>query len=105
MVEEAIPGAVMSAVNLSEVVAKLAERGMPAELIRRALGNVKLEILSFDTVAAFDTGMLRVPTRHLGLSFGDRACIALGQSLGLPVLTTDKTWKSLDADIEIRVIR
>ena len=105
LVESAIPGAMISTVNLSEVVAKLADRGMPESAIAETLSNVELDIRPFDAVAALRTGMLRPLTRALGLSFGDRACLALGLQLGVPVLTTDRHWSDLDIGVEVRQIR
>jgi PIN domain nuclease of toxin-antitoxin system len=104
-VEEVIPGAAISAVNLSEVIAKLSEAGVPEEPLRTALDSAGLEVHSFDVESAYLAGSLRVRTRKLGLSFGDRACIALGHQLGAPVLTADRSWKELDAGVEVRVIR
>lgn len=105
VVEKAIPGAVVSSVNLSEAVAKLAERGMPEGVIRVALGDIGLRVVPFDEGLAYQTGMLRVSTRSAGLSLGDRACLALGRQLRLPVLTTDRAWASLDFGVEVRLIR
>lgn len=100
-----IPGAVISAVNLSEVAAKLAEQGAPWELIQPALDDLGLEVQPFDVEAAYQTAALREPTRSLGLSLGDRACLALGQQLRAVVLTTDRPWRELDLGAEIQVIR
>lgn len=105
VVEEAIPGAAISTVNLSEVVAKLADAGMPERAIREALGEIEVELHPFDAAAAYTAGILRPQTRALGLSFGDRACLTLGRTLGLPVLTTDRNWKDLETGTEVRVIR
>jgi PIN domain nuclease of toxin-antitoxin system len=104
-VEGTIPGAAISTVNLSEVVAKLVEAGMPEEAVRAVLGGIEMEIHPFDVELAFRTGALRPQTRELGLSLGDRACVALGLQLGVPVLTTDRNWKSLDVGVEVRAIR
>lgn len=104
-VERTIPGAAISTVNLSEVVAKLAEAAMPGDAVRAVLGGIELEVHPFDIEAAYRAGMLRVQTRALGLSFGDRACVALGLQLGAPVLTTDRDWKSLDVGVVVRAIR
>ena len=38
IVAQALPLGVMSAVNLSEVIAKLAEKGMPEAVARQAIG-------------------------------------------------------------------
>jgi ribonuclease VapC len=105
VVADAIPEAVLSAVNLSEVVAKLGEKGMPAEAIATAMAGIELEILPFDEASAYETARLRALTRSLGLSLGDRACLALGRQLALPVLTADKNWSKAEIDLEVRVIR
>lgn len=105
VVAEAIPNAVLNAVNLSEVVAKLGEKGMPAEAIATAMAGLEIEILPFDEASAYETARLRAPTRSLGLSLGDRACLALGRQLSLPILTADKDWSKVDLGIEVRVIR
>jgi ribonuclease VapC len=105
VVAEAIPEAVLSAVNLSEVVAKLGEKGMPEEAITTAMAGLEMEILPFDEASAYETARLRAPTKSLGLSLGDRACLALGRRLSLPVLTADKDWRKVDIDLEVRVIR
>ena len=52
-----------------------------------------------------ETGLLRVPTGHLGLSLADRACLALGQRLNLPVYTADRVWAQLQLSIPIHLIR
>ena len=95
----------ISSVNLSEVAAKLAERGMPENEVRQVLDAIELEIHGFDAADALRAGMLRPITMALGLSLGDRACLALGLRLESPVLTTDRVWKDLDLPIEIRLGR
>lgn len=50
-------------------------------------------------------GSLVIPTRHLGLSPEDRACLALGIVLKVPIYTADKNWKKLKLGIPIHVIR
>lgn len=97
--------AVISAVNLSEVVSKLAENGMPGEEIEEALEGLALEIHDFGRDLAFQTGLLRLSTRSRGLSLGDRACLALGKQLHLPVLTTDRAWEDLELGVEVRQVR
>jgi len=100
-----ISRAAISAVNLSEVATKLAESGMPGEAIRDALEGLALETHDFGRELAFQTGLLRPTTRSRGLSLGDRACLALGQQLNLPVLTTDRAWEGLDLGVEVRLAR
>jgi PIN domain nuclease of toxin-antitoxin system len=105
VVAESIPGAAISTVNLSEVVSKLTERGVPEQAVQSALREVELEVHPFSEDHAYRAGFLRLATRSLGLSLGDRSCLALGQQLKAAVLTTDRNWRALDLGIDIRVIR
>jgi hypothetical protein len=73
--------------------------------IRRAIGPIELDVHAFDAQHAYVAGILRNPTRTFGLSFGDQACLALAQSLGVLALTADRSWSRLDLDIAIEVIR
>ena len=104
-VAAAFPGVAISAVNLSEVVAKLVERSVPAATVKTILDDLDLDVHPFDAEAAHATGALRTITRPLGLSLGDRACLALGRQLGRPVLTTDGAWGSLDLGVTVKPIR
>lgn len=97
--------AVISSINLTEVVAKLADSGMPEIEVREVIGALGLEITNFDNEMAYHAGMLRPLTRSVGLSFGDRACFALGKSLSLPILTTDRAWANLSLGVNVQVIR
>jgi PIN domain nuclease of toxin-antitoxin system len=97
--------ALISAVNLAEVVSKLVERGASLSLVRAALSRYGLQVAAFDEELAERTGALRPQTKAFGLSLGDRACLALAQRSALPVLTTDRTWKDLNLSIEVQLLR
>jgi PIN domain nuclease of toxin-antitoxin system len=103
-------GALISTVNWAEVLSRLSERGEALEIaeprLRRRVEQLgTLTIVPYDEVHAVATARLRVVTRPLGLSLADRACLALGRLHRLPVLTTDRTWRSLRLSIRIEVIR
>lgn len=102
---ELIDNAAISSVNLSEVIAKLAEAGIPEEEIRQILLHLNLEVILFNEEQALRAGMMRPATKAIGLSFGDRACLALGIILNQPVITTDRLWSNLNLGLEIRVVR
>ncbi|MGC8905556.1 type II toxin-antitoxin system VapC family toxin [Thermus sp.] len=94
-------GAYLSAVNLAEVLSKLADWGVdPAEAQARmaqvGLLGAAVEVLSFTGEDALEVARLRALTRAHGLSFGDRACLALARRLGLPALTMEGAWAGLD---------
>lgn len=61
--------------------------------------------ISFDFEYSILCANLKNSIKHLGLSLGDRACIALGIKLKLPIYTADKIWTTLKLDnIDIRLI-
>jgi len=97
--------AAICSVNLAEVISKMLTRGLSAEDARQHLDLLQLEIIDFDEILAYETGGLCPTTRHVGLSLGDRACLATAQSLGVPAVTTDRSWASLGFSIPIHVIR
>jgi len=99
------PGATMSTVNLSEVVARLIEAGWSELAIRRDISRLNVDLVPFDATDAFETGLLRPLTRQVGLSLGDRACLALAQRLGLPAVTADRSWTTLQLPITVQSIR
>jgi len=88
--------AVMSAVNHAEVVAKLIDRGLPAAIAVEACSNLPLSILPLSAGTAQAAGLLRQATRALGLSLGDRCCLAQAQELDADVVTADRPWKQLE---------
>src|SRR5215213_5286594 len=71
-VEDVLPAAVISAINLAEVVAKLQDRGVPDQEIERDAADLDLEIIAFDRHQAVGAGRLRRKTKTAGLSLGDR---------------------------------
>jgi len=105
LVADLAPDALMSTVNLAEVYAKLMERGLSADQADAIVYRYGFEVVPFDEELARRTGALRPATKTLGLSLGDRACLALALREALPVVTTDRNWTKLTLGIEIRVVR
>jgi PIN domain nuclease of toxin-antitoxin system len=102
---ELLASAVGSTVNLAEVQTKLMLGGWTSDEAWEDASSPVQEILPFDEKQARIAGDLVIQTRQLGLSLGDRACLALGAALKAPVYTADKTWKKLNLSIRIHVIR
>jgi ribonuclease VapC len=100
-----LASAVASTVNLAEVQTKLvSRRWTPDEAWEDATSPIR-EGLAFTEEQARVAASLAVQTQHLGLSLGDRACLALGISLGVPIYTAEKTWKRLRLGVRIYAIR
>lgn len=115
IVAEVLAQAWVSAVNASELVAKLTDQSLSEAEVKEVLAALNLQMLNLQMlnlqIVAFDerqelmAGYLRSLTKHLGLSLGDRACLALGLQQQCRVITADKAWAKLDLGIEIQVIR
>ena len=103
-------GALISTVNWAETLSRMAELGETIDIaeprVRTIIGRIgTLTVVPYDEAQALATARLRTRTRSLGLSLADRACLALGRLHRLPVLTTDRAWRSLRLSVKIEVIR
>ena len=105
MITKSIAYASISAVNASEVVAKMVDRGIDDATAEHILLTLGLNIINFDTPTAIMTAQLRRETKSLGLSLGNRACIALGSAQKCTILTADRAWSQIDMDVHIDLIR
>jgi len=94
----------LCAVNYAEVVAKLAERGMGDAEIATVIEGIPLDVIPFDRRSAHQAGLLRQATKALGLSLGDRACLALGMAREARVVTADRSWKRVKG-VDVEVVR
>ncbi len=95
----------ISAVNLTEVAAKLLEAGMDESGARLAVSVLGIgEIVDFTEDLAWEAARLRPVTKQYGLSLGDRACLALAIKLKIPAVTADKEWSKLKL-CKVNVIR
>jgi PIN domain nuclease of toxin-antitoxin system len=95
----------ISAVNLTEVATLLARMDKSYREVVEHLDGLQLTVMDFDRSRAIAAGLIEPRTRHRGLSLGDRACLALGIELGMPVVTCDRAWRDLDVGVEVRMFR
>ncbi len=105
IVAKRLEDAVVSSVNLSEVITVLSRKGFGQEQVIKSLKETFLHIEDFDTEQATIAALLDETTKTHGLSLGDRACLALAKHKNLPVLTADKVWKQLKIGVEVQLIR
>ena len=100
-----VSGGIVSAVNASEVIARLVDFGTSGADARNALLNFGLDIRPFDAALAVTVGQLRAATREKGLSLGDRACVALAIREQVRIVTADRAWTGLGLDVDVELIR
>lgn len=100
----------IGSINWAEVLSKIEDKGHSSETLiitltnQGLLGNT-LEILATTEQDALLIAQLRPQTKQFGLSLGDRACLALGMRLEIPVMTADTAWRNLTLDVPVQMIR
>ena len=87
--------ALLSAVNLQEVIKALLMRGFSLEVARAMIDALHLEIRPHTSEDAYSAAGLYAATKAHGRGLGDRTCMALAISEGLPALTTDQDWAKI----------
>lgn len=104
-VEQVISRSIVSTVNVSEAIAKLVQKGVVPEIAEEIIFGLPFETADFDRSMAAAAGKMWLRGSKAGLSFGDRACLALAEASGLPAMTADQQWKRFASVVEILYIR
>jgi ribonuclease VapC len=104
-VAELIEQCCMSTVNEAEVLGRFARDGHDPGAVSAALRTTRIEWVDFGEEHAKRAAALVPSTRALGLSLGDRACLALALERGLDAVTADAAWAQLDLGVRIEVLR
>jgi PIN domain nuclease of toxin-antitoxin system len=102
-VAEHVAGAIISTVNLMEVMDKLTQQGASAQAAKDALGFLKLDIRDFTRSLAEAASALLSHTRPFGLSLADRACLAIAKMENATALTGDRAWQQVEEAIGVEV--
>ncbi len=87
--------ALISTVNLQEVIKALLVRGFKIDMARALIDALHLEIRPHATEDAYAAAQLYEETKAHGSGLGDRTCMALAIAEGLPAITTDQAWTKL----------
>ncbi len=104
-VEPVLDRALVSAVNWAEVVQKSLNRQADVSGLRDGFAEVGVTFEPFTAAHAELAAHLWEKTRKWGLSFADRACLALAMERNVPVMTADREWGKLDLQVEIQLVR
>lgn len=100
-----LQGGMISAVNYSEILKKAAESGSDIHRTQSILAAFTLVVVPFDREQALAAACLWPAARQHGLSFADRACLALGQSRAASVLTADGRMSQAEMPVTVKLIR
>lgn len=92
-------------VNLAEVLTRLADWHVPLDEAESRIAGMELTLVAFDRDLAKRAAALRPATRALGLSLGDRACLALAGARDAVAVTADRNWLAADLGVKIECIR
>lgn len=98
-------GAIISALNLQEVVSKLVDGGTDREGVEQSIAELDLDVHALTEPLAIEAGLMRAQTKRRGLSHGDRACLILAKLHGLPAVTTDREWSDIADDVGVEVVQ
>ena len=104
-VQQNIDRCVISSVNWSEVLQKLAKSESQIDKIDISLNALGLSIVEFTKDDAHLCASLWSSCKSLGLSLADKACLAAGQRLQTKVITADRVWKKLEFNSRVHLIR
>lgn len=85
----------ISAVNLCEVLTKLSDRRVDPEAIEAIRLDLPIAVVNLTPEQARVAAQLRAQNRSLGLSLGDRCCLALALEHDAEIVTTDRAWAGL----------
>jgi len=99
------PSIAISSVNLCEVASKIVLLNGTDYQVELAIEPFRKWLVPFDADQADYAAKLVRSTRTLGLSLGDRACLALAHATGSTAWTTDHAWKPLEDQFKIRLLR
>jgi len=94
---------IIGAANWSEILQKSRQHGAPTGLVARLLTSFGLAVAEVTAEDAERAADLWQPASVLSLA--DRLCLALGQRLGVPVVTTDVAWASVNGVPDVVLIR
>lgn len=104
-IEQWLDGALVSAVNWSEVLQKSMARAVDVAGMAEDLTALGVQIRSFDEEDAGAAAQIWARAPRAGLAMGDRACLALAARFGGTAVTTDRAWRRLDIGIRVLVVR
>jgi len=100
--EALLQGCTMTTMNFAEVATKYVLRGARRRAETLA-DRLPVTLIPVDKDLALRAALMAELTSPVGLSLGDRICLALGQRAQQPVLTADRGWLIVAESVGVSV--
>ena len=94
---------VVASANQTEIISKALDRGLDRPTIEAALTDLNYEVVDCTAQDGVQAGWMRTATRALGLSLGDRLCLATARRIQAQVLTADRPWTDAAKALKLRI--
>lgn len=104
LVAACVSRAMICAVNQAEVQSTLIAAGLDEQTSWSLQAQLECKSVPFDSHLAQLAGGLVGTTRSLGLSLGERACLALALDRKATAYTTNSKWKDLPIGVSVVVV-
>ena len=107
VVDLALEGSLISAVNFSESATRIAARGIDPRPVLDDILEFGIDVLDFDFRCSMALIDVQAHERRIGvrLSLGDRCCLATAMADDLPILTADREWSRFADLVDIQFVR
>ncbi len=103
LIDESATDAVMSAVNLGEVVQRQLRLNVSRIETERLMAELGVLIVDVDADLAMDAAELRHKIPKAGLSQADCICLALAKRMNVVAMTTDRDWAGVADTVGVKV--
>lgn len=101
---ELLDEAIVSTVNVAEVYTYAAINELETDAIDAFFADTGIEIVPLGQDQAVMAGQLASVTRKVGLSLGDRSCLALAKLRQAEVLTADRPWQQVAKAVGLTIM-
>ncbi len=94
---------VVTAANQAEIIAKAIDKGVDPVQFGALLKDLPYTVIDVTADDGTAAGWMRSNTRSIGLSLGDRVCLASAKRLNAKVLTADRVWLDIATSLDLQV--
>lgn len=94
---------VVTAANQAEIIAKALDKGVDPVQLGALLADLPYTVIDVSANDGAAAGWMRSSTRRIGLSLGDRMCLASAKRLNAKVLTADRAWLDVATSLELQI--